>query len=111
MGEIKKAYSVLNKLLNLRLSAKEMMAAEMSYKIDLAERVKFPKSLTRDANKFSAEWEVTTGGLAPRRRKLRSVTKQSLAQLQRDVVAARVKKTAPVKKVRRKVRKRVVKKR
>lgn len=83
MGEILKAYQTLNKVLNLGLSREQMLAAEMQFKIDFAERVKFPKQLTKSANALSADWEFTAQ-LAPRRRALRSKTRKSLTQLKKD---------------------------
>ncbi len=80
MGEILKAYQTLNKVLNLGLTKDQFLVAEAQFKLDFADRVKFPTALQKDPMRLSAEWEVTAT-LTPRRTALKSTTRQSLAQL------------------------------
>lgn len=102
MGEILTAYQTLNRTLNLGLSKQQMLAAEMQFKIDFAEKMKFPASLTKSPGKLSAEWEVTST-LTPRRRKLRSLTKQSLTQLKSSALKEMDKKMGRTEKAKPKV--------
>jgi hypothetical protein len=80
MGEILKAYQTLNRVLNLGLTKEQFLAAEAQFKLDFADRVKFPSSLQSDPMKLSADWEVTAT-LTPRRTAIKTVTRQNLAQL------------------------------
>ncbi len=80
MGEILKAYQTLNKVLNLGLTKEQFLAAEAQFKLDFADRVKFPATLQKDPMRLAADWEFAAT-LTPRRTALRSTTRQSLAQL------------------------------
>jgi hypothetical protein len=80
MGEIFTAYQTLNKVLNLGLTKDQFLAAEAQFKLDFAERMKFPTGVTRDPMQLSAEWELTAT-LTPRRRAIATTTRQSLSQL------------------------------
>ncbi|MCP5115809.1 MAG: hypothetical protein GY953_33695 [bacterium] len=89
MGEILKAYQTLNKTLRLGLSREQMLAAEMQFKLDFADKMKFPSALRRNANALSSDWEFT-GTLTPRRAKLRAVTSKSLSKLKADALKTRL---------------------
>lgn len=99
MAEILQAYQTLNKVLKLGLSHDQMMAAEMQFKLDFADRMKFPAAMTKNPTQFSAEWEVV-GTLAPRKRAIRTLTKKSLDQLKAEgLEAAQAKLAKPTSRV------------
>jgi hypothetical protein len=88
MGEIYTAYQTLNKMLNLGLTREQFMAAEAQFKLDFADRMKFPEALRKDPMQLMADWELTAS-LTPRRTAIRTATRQTLDQLTSSAVKQR----------------------
>jgi hypothetical protein len=87
MGEIKRAYDFLNKTLKLGLKPDQLLVAEAGFKLDLGRQEKFPAALTRDAMRFSADWEVKAT-LVPRKTVVRTKVNKTYAQLKKDVLGS-----------------------
>ena len=88
MGEIQRAYEILNRTLKLNLTANQLMVAEAAFKLDFGTRMKFPKETMARELDFAADWEVQST-LVPRQVKLRTRTKKTFEALKLEALAGK----------------------
>lgn len=89
MGDILRAYDLLNRTFKLGLTKAQIFRAEQAFKLDLAKQQRFKATETRDANQLMADWELKTY-LVPRARAISATARASMEK----AVAAEAKKRA-----------------
>ncbi len=92
MGDIQKAYEVLNRTLKLGLTKEQLFRAEANVKFDHSDRMKFKPELRKDPAQFLADWEFQTI-LVPRSRPISDAAKASMRAGAQDVAKSRSKPT------------------
>lgn len=92
MGDIQRAYELLNRTLNLKLSKEALFRAEAIFKFDFARQERFGEGLRRDPSKLMADWEFKSH-LVPRSKPLTEKAINSMAGVA-DEVADEIRKSA-----------------
>lgn len=87
MGDILRAYDLLNRTFKLGLTKAQIFRAEQAFKLDLAQQQRFRREETRDANQLMADWELKTY-LVPRARAISATARASMEK----AVAAEIKR-------------------
>ena len=80
MGEIFRAYKLLNRTFKLDLTDAQLFRAEAAMKLDFAESVKFPAEYTKDPERLMAEWEFKAT-LVPRKDPILDGCRESMRKL------------------------------
>jgi len=80
MGEIFRAYKLLNRTFKLDLSDAQLFRAEAAMKLDFATTVKFPEEYTKDPERLMAEWEFKAS-LVPRQDPILDSCRESMRKL------------------------------
>ncbi len=89
MGDILRAYDLLNRTFRLGLTKAQIFRAEQQFKLDFAQQQRFKKEATRNPNQLMADWEFQTH-LVPRARAISATARASMEK----AVAAEAKRPA-----------------
>lgn len=89
MGDIHRAYDLLNRTFKLNLTKAQIFRAERAFKLDLAKQQSFRAAETSDPNQLMADWELRSH-LVPRATAISATARASMEK----AVAAETKKPA-----------------
>jgi hypothetical protein len=87
MGDILRAYELLNRTHKLGLTKEQLFRAEAEFKLDFAEQERFKKELKADPGQFMADWEFKSH-LVPRARPISAKAQASMKDVAAEVAAA-----------------------
>jgi hypothetical protein len=93
MGDILRAYELLNKTHELGLTKEQLFRAEAAFKFDFGRQERFTRSIKEDPGEFLADWEFK-GHLVPRARPITAKAKASMSDLAAKLAAESAKKAS-----------------
>jgi len=84
MGDILRAYDLLNRTFKLGLSKEQLFRAEARFKFDFSQQQGFKTQLAKDPGKLMADWEFK-GHLVPRARPISATAVASMRKVAAEV--------------------------
>lgn len=84
MGDILRAYELLNRTFKLGLTKQQLFRAEARFKFDFARQERFKKEHIGDPGKLMADWEFR-GQLVPRAKAISQSARTSMAGVAAEV--------------------------
>lgn len=84
MGDILKAYDLLNRTYKLGLSKEQLFRAEARFKFDFSKQERFKKELASDPGQLMADWEFRSH-LVPRAKPISATARASMRKVAAEV--------------------------
>lgn len=84
MGDILRAYDLLNRTFRLGLSKEQLFRAEARFKFDFSQQERFKKELARDPGQLMADWEFRSH-LVPRAKPISASARASMRKVAAEV--------------------------